>query len=207
MLFTILILVFALAVIVLKNWSRSAKGKGQIGEFVVARMLAQLGPGYEVLNDLTFVVEGDSTQIDHVVVSTKGVFLIETKNYAGLIFGQANEGQWTQAMGRTKNRFQNPLRQNFKHVKFLSQKLEVKESAIVPLVVFIGGPQFPKGQPEGVYFPRELVKAIGSATDARLNNAQTFTIRRRLEELGATTAAKTEKHLANLEAKHGKPGR
>jgi hypothetical protein len=118
--------VVAFLVGALKNWLRSAKGKGQIGEFVVSRMLATLGSGYEVLNDLTFVVEGDSTQIDHVVVSTKGVFLIETKNYSGLIFGQANEGQWTQAMGHTKNRFQNPLRQNFKHVKFLSQNLEAK---------------------------------------------------------------------------------
>jgi len=167
-------------------------------------MLATLGPDYEVLNDLTFVSDGDSTQIDHVVVSTKGVFLIETKNFSGLVFGRANESQWTQVAGRSKRRFQNPLRQNYKHMRFMADNLEVKESAIVPMVVFLGGVDFPKGKPEGVYYPRELVKAIGSASDARLNNAQTFAILRRLEEMGATTTAKSAQHLANLDGRRSR---
>ena len=121
-------------------------------------MLATLGSGYEVLNDLTFVIDGDSTQVDHVVVSTKGVFLIETKNFTGRVFGQANETHWTQIAGRTKRKFQNPLR---------------------------------------------LVQAIVSTSDARLNNAQTFTIRQRLEKMCAATREKTAQYLAILDAKHG----
>jgi len=194
-------LVLAIALLFLKEWLRSRGGKGAVGEFIVGRMLATLGPGYEVLNDLTFVSDGDSTQIDHVVVSTKGVFLIETKNFSGLLFGRANESHWTQVAGRTRRKFQNPLRQNYKHVRFMADNLQVKESAIVPMVVFLGGVEFPKGRPEGVYSPRELVEAIGSASDARLNNAQTFAIQRRLQEMGATTAAKSAQHLANLDSR------
>lgn len=199
------LLLLALALKALSAWLRSRKGKGQVGEWMVGSLLKGLGPGFEVLNDLTFVVDGDSTQIDHVVISTRGVFLIETKNFSGRIFGKTTDSHWTQMVGRTKRQFQNPLRQNHKHVRFLSEHLDVKDSAIRPMVVFLAGAEFPKGKPEGVYWPRDLVKVIASTTDARLNNAQVFTIRRRLETLGATTTAKTQQHLDQLAKRHGAP--
>ncbi len=57
------------------------------------------------------------TQLDHVVVSRFGVFVIETKNYRGWIFGSEKQPQWTQQIYRQKNRFQNPLHQNASSAK------------------------------------------------------------------------------------------
>lgn len=185
------------------SWLESSKGKGKLGEFVVGSRLKELGPGHDILNDLTFVIDGDSTQIDHVVLSTRGVFVIETKNYQGKILGKAHEPQWTQRLGRQSFKFQNPLRQNYRHRKFLAEKCGVKEEAIVSLVVFTGNADFPKGMPEGVFYPKALLKAIRETTDAKLNNAQVHTIKRTLEELGATTRDKTTIHLGNLKARHG----
>lgn len=202
-LYLIPLLLLALVFKALSAWLRSRKGKGQVGEWVVGSILKGVGPGYEVLHDLTFVVDGDSTQIDHVVVSTHGVFLIETKNFQGRIFGQATDSHWTQVLGRTKRSFQNPLRQNHKHVRFLSEHLDIKESALRPLVVFLEGAQFPKGKPEGVHWPRELVPAIRSVRDSVLNNAQVATLRNRLQSLGATTSSKTQLHLDQLAKRHG----
>ena len=199
----IFLVVFALAAKFFITWLESAQGKGKLGEFVVGTRLKELGPGHDILNDLTFVIDGESTQIDHVVLSTRGVFVIETKNYQGKIFGKTHEPQWTQRLGRKSFKFQNPLRQNHRHRKFLAEKCGVKEEAIVPLVVFTGNADFPKGMPEGVHYPKALVKAIRETTDAKLNNAQVHTIRRTLEELGTTTRDKTAIHLENLKARHG----
>ena len=60
-----------------------------------------------------------TTQIDHVVVSRHGVFVIETKNYGGWIFGKPGAKNWTQKFPRRSTTFQNPLRQNDKHVRTL----------------------------------------------------------------------------------------
>lgn len=202
--FSIILAGIALAALKLfANWTKTAKGKGKIGEILVETLLKKLGPGYDVLNNLTFVIDGDTTQIDHVVISTKGVFTIETKNYQGKIFGQASDPTWTQKMHGKTFKFQNPIRQNFKHLKFLAEKCGVKESAIVPLVVFTGLSEFPKGMPEGVFLPKDVVSFIQQTSRAQLNNAQTHTIRRNLEELGQTTREKTAVHLQNLQKKHG----
>lgn len=193
-----------LVLAVLQGWLRSRQGKGKVGEFVVSRLLAGLGQGWEVLNDLTFVMpDGETTQIDHVVVSCKGVFVIETKNFQGSIFGRAGDAEWTQVSGRNKFRFQNPIRQNIRHIRFLSERIDVPESVLVPLVVFAGSATFPKDRPDGVLFPSQLASRIRSHRIDRLNNAQVAVLRGKLERLGATNARKTAAHLRGLDDRHG----
>ena len=79
-----------------------------------------------------------TTQIDHVVVSPYGIFVVETKNYKGWIFGSADQAQWTQSIYGKKNRFQNPLRQNYRHIKCLSDYLDLPEDRFHSVVFFIG---------------------------------------------------------------------
>lgn len=50
-----------------------------------------------------------------------GIFVIETKNYKGWIYGSERDRQWTQVIYKRKERFQNPLRQNCRHTKVLSE--------------------------------------------------------------------------------------
>lgn len=61
---------------------------------------------------------GNTTQIDHIVINPRGVFVIETKNYSGEIYGSENQREWTQvlAYGNVKNKLYNPLKQNATHV-------------------------------------------------------------------------------------------
>lgn len=56
---------------------------GELGESFVAEYLEQLPDGYYIYNDVVLPTERGTTQIDHVVVSKYGVFVIETKNYRG----------------------------------------------------------------------------------------------------------------------------
>lgn len=56
-----------------------------------------LNDDYVLLNDCTLPDDrGGTTQIDHILISPYGVFVIETKNYKGWIFGSAHQKKWTQ---------------------------------------------------------------------------------------------------------------
>lgn len=105
---------------------------------------------YRVLSDLTLPVDGGTTQIDHVIVSRFGVFVIETKNMAGWIFGSANQRTWTQVLKRHKRRFQNPVMQNNLHVKAVQKLLGVDQHLLHNLVVFVGAAEPKTRMPSNV---------------------------------------------------------
>lgn len=120
--------------------SKIIKLRGAQGERKISYDLSNLDPNqYFIIQDLMIPSQGQSknTQIDHVVVSNYGIFCIETKAYKGWIFGDANQDSWTQVIYQHKERFYNPLRQNYAHMKALEALLggELK-SPIIALVVF-----------------------------------------------------------------------
>jgi hypothetical protein len=81
------------------------KIKGAIGEKSVSFFLARLDPKkYKVLNNLLIKVGSKTVQIDHVVVSNYGIFVIETKNYQGWIYGKEYDEYWTQVIYKRKEK-------------------------------------------------------------------------------------------------------
>lgn len=116
-------------------------GRGRIGESRVARVLSRLdSASYSVINDLLLPVSnGESSQIDHVIVSLYGIFVLETKNYQGWIFGGEKSETWTQVIYNTKTRFRNPIKQNWSHIYALKEILqEFPSLPFIPIVVFAG---------------------------------------------------------------------
>ena len=79
-----------------------------------------LGKSYTIFNNVLIETDADSTQIDHVIVSKYGIFSVETKDKTVWIFGNRNHAQWTQKIFHNNYKFQNPLRQNYKHTKTLA---------------------------------------------------------------------------------------
>ena len=59
-------------------------------------------PNYHLLNHVTLKLADGTTQIDHVLISRFGVFVIETKNYSGWIFANAKQATWTQVLFHKK---------------------------------------------------------------------------------------------------------
>lgn len=116
--------------------------KGFLGETVinVAMWLKLEKDIYHRLNNVTLpLANGGSTQIDHVIVSVYGIFVIETKNYKGWIYGSEKQKQWTQAFPNgSKYKFQNPLRQNYLHIKTLVDLLGLELSYFHSMIAFIG---------------------------------------------------------------------
>ena len=116
--------------------------KGFLGETVinVAMWLKLEKDVYHRLNGITLPrANGGSTQIDHIIVSVYGIFVIETKNYKGWIYGSEKQKQWTQAFPNgSKFKFQNPLRQNYLHIKTLADLLGLELSYFHSMIAFIG---------------------------------------------------------------------
>ena len=86
---------FLIAVIYRLN---RAKIIGNIGEKKVSLRLHLLQDEYKIFDDVYLDINGCSVQIDHVVVSKYGVFIIETKNIKGWIFGTDKSEYWIKNM-------------------------------------------------------------------------------------------------------------
>ena len=111
--------------------------KGKYSEKLVNNKIQELPEEYVVFNDLLFESNGYSTQIDHIVVSPYGVFVIETKGYKGWILGRENGEYWTQTIYKSKHQFYNPIKQNAGHVRFLHHLLKCSTDILfIPIVVF-----------------------------------------------------------------------
>ena len=131
------IVLVAAAAIAVSAYLGSPSYKGKAGEKAVDSTLQS--HGFEkryTVSDLTFISEEKSVQIDHVHINRHGLFVIETKNYGGRIYGSDGQYEWTQVLGRTKNKFYNPVKQNATHVYHLS-KILPKKVPINSIVVFV----------------------------------------------------------------------
>ena len=141
----------------------SPAAKGRVGEHRVNSIARRRldSEAYDLIYDVTIPNgRGSTTQIDHIILSVYGIFVIETKNYSGWIFGSQKSAQWTQVVYKEKNRFMNPLRQNYGHISALSSLLGIPKSKFHNIVCFTGSAEFKTPIPENVFFGREYVDHV-----------------------------------------------
>jgi len=148
--------------------------KGMFGEVLVnALILKNLDKDtYHLIEDVTLPTEDGTTQIDHVLVSRYGVFVIETKNMKGWIFGSAKQKQWTQRIYKHSSKFQNPIHQNYKHLKALESCLDIPSDSLFSVIVFIGDSSFKTEMPDNVTYSRGCIDYIKSKTNEVLSQQQ-----------------------------------
>lgn len=130
----IIIIIYLIVTFIIK----SPEFKGKIGESRVAGQLEKLNnEEYKLLNNLIINTEKGSYQIDHVIVSIYGIFVIETKNYKGWIHGSENSEYWKKTFYKNKTRFRNPIKQNRAHIYALKSLFSnYKNIRYYPIVVF-----------------------------------------------------------------------
>ena len=116
--------------------------KGRQGESVVSRILRQCCSSEHdhLLNNILLfdAHTGRSSQVDHILICSNGIFVIETKNYSGIIYGNDLQHEWTQilAYGNTKNKLHSPVKQNATHIYLVKQILQNKYP-VLGFVVFV----------------------------------------------------------------------
>ena len=126
--------------------------KGWVGELqgTFAAKIRLDSQVYRSINNVTIPTANGKTQIDHVIVSKYGIFVVETKNIKGWIYGDEKQPQWTQVLYGKKYRFQNPLRQNYRHTKALSEFLGIGHSKIHSVIMFWSECEFKTPMPPNV---------------------------------------------------------
>lgn len=111
--------------------------RGFMGEFWVKQELRKLPKDkYIVLNDIMLSDNNGTHQIDHLVISKFGIFVIEMKNYYGLIKGKEFDNKWCQYLGKIKNYFINPIHQNYGHIKSLLNYINLDEDKFISIICF-----------------------------------------------------------------------
>lgn len=186
---------------ILKALFRNPVFKGWIGEkkaqvFALNKLDKEQ---YHTLNDI-YLPRPDgkgTTQLDHVVISPFGIFVIETKNYDNWIFGGEKQRQWTQKIYKKSYKFQNPLHQNALHINALTGFLELDKDKFHNVVFFIGNSTFKTKMPSNV-LNRGLKSYIENFDDELLTSEQVVTI---TEDLQAHDQGMNKKHVAKEHVK------
>lgn len=192
--------------------SKSLKStiKGKFAEVVSNTVLgiALDNKIYTLHKNITLELEEDTTQIDHIVISKYGIFVIETKNYGGWIYGSEHQKQWTQKLYKKSFKFQNPLHQNYKHIKFLQSILsipdvmELEESDFISLIFFAGERAELKTELPTNVMTSGLYPFIKEHKEIKLNDIKIKKLNERLAEKKLKPCIATNiKHVDNVKQK------
>ena len=107
------------------NFTKTIFDKGNYGEFLTFCIFEKMGVNNILTNIYLPQKDGTTTEIDLLVVDTTGIYVFESKNYSGWIFGDEKNTMWSQSLkGGKKNRFFNPIWQNKGHISALDDYLD-----------------------------------------------------------------------------------
>ena len=137
MLFIVLLILLFIVILPAANNAKAHKS-GAIGERSVSVALRNIG--FEVFDNVMFVMNGRTVQIDHLAVSQKGVLVVETKNHHGVINGNAYEKEWHQWLNCEDYPFYNPVWQNYGHVKTVQSLFALPKDKVKGIVIFSSDP-------------------------------------------------------------------
>ncbi|MBR0225790.1 MAG: NERD domain-containing protein [Thermoguttaceae bacterium] len=196
------------------NLPPTAEYLGWYGERLTTKILNRLDragvSGFVLRNVYIPTKDGETTEIDVLYLTLKGVFVLESKNYSGWIFGNDQERNWTQSLagGRNKSRFPNPVWQNATHVRWLAKYLP-EGVPLFPIVVFSQRCTLKKltlSSPDVVVIKRDrlfqTIKAIWKSAPYALAPPQLNALYQRLAPLAQVSDADKKAHVERLNAKY-----
>ncbi|MFN1217896.1 NERD domain-containing protein [Chryseobacterium kwangjuense] len=165
----LLILILAILILVIRYYT--PKIKGYMGERRVSETLKRLNSKeYIVLNNIELKIKGSISQIDHIIVSDYGIFVIETKNYKGWILGYEKDRYWYQVIYRYRRKFYNPVLQNQGHIYALKHVLKnYSFLRYYSIIVFTKRANLKTRTYTDVVYTNKLVKTIKKYDSAYIN--------------------------------------
>jgi hypothetical protein len=200
------VFIFVIIVIAIFTSKSIYRTKGEIGEDIVSGILQRLpAEDYIILNDITIKNRSGTSQIDHLVISSFGIFVIETKCYKGWLFGSEEGEKWTQALYTEKHQFYNPIQQNRGHIKALKYNLaKYPHIPYYPIIVLAGSCEFKTFDQvkTTVVYPNDLRATILSLSTQRfLTGSQVADIREILQNVSIQGEEYRQQHIQNARNK------
>jgi len=176
---------------------------GWIGERKTAFRMWLFLPAdtYQRRHNIIIPSKNGTTQIDHLIVSLSGIFIIETKNLKGWIFGSSQQSHWTQVIFGHKYQFQNPIRQTYRQRKILAEYLGIDETVIHTVIFFAGHCRFKTMMPFNVINSR-LSSHIKSYQEQMLAPEQISQILTEIDKLRLNPDLTTKTHVKSLRERY-----
>lgn len=199
---TVIIILLLIALIIIKHYVPQIQG--YIGEKQVRNQLSSL-PSEEyksIYNVMLRTEKGDTTQIDHIVVSIYGIFVIETKNYSGIITGTENATKWTEHIYKKKYPFQNPIRQNYGHRKALENLLRLKKENFISIITFTDAAKLYVKTVTPVIYVSKLTETIKSYNETKISPEQLNTIADTIHNANIDSLGTRKEHIKSIKAKN-----
>ncbi len=195
---------FVLIFVLVVNLFRLPVVKGMIGEWYVNLKLTRAleRQQYQLFKNVTLPTSNGTTQIDHILLSPFGIFVIETKNMQGWIFGSERQTKWTQQIYKHKSSFQNPLRQNYKHTETLRDLLALPLESVHSVVVFTARAKFKTDMPVNVGYVNDAISFIQSHQQVCFSELQMMELAHQLSakklQAGLKTHLQHVKHVREI---------
>ncbi|GJA87048.1 NERD domain-containing protein [Aeromonas caviae] len=198
---------FFLPLLLIATLLKTAWFKGMVGEWFINLCIRLFldKREYRLLKDVTLPTPQGSTQIDHVIVSRFGLFVIETKNMKGWIFGNPTQKSWTQQIYRRKHSFQNPLHQNHLHMMTLKSLLGLSDNQLHSVIFFIGDCTFKTPMPQNV-MNRGLIRYVKGITTPVLAESEVAHVVDTIQQGRLAANWQTHRqHVTQLKTRHADP--
>lgn len=154
---------------------------------------------YVINNFIVQHKNGQTAQIDHIIINNNGVFVIETKNYSGYIYGDDRGEQWTQVLnyGKVKNHFYSPVKQNERHCTYISRIIN-QAAPVYSAVLFVSG-DISGVNSDYVYTPFELKRMLKTFISSnQLSDGEVKRIYDVLCENNKSSMISNEEHTENV---------
>lgn len=189
---------------------------GKLGELYTARelkLVQLLGRKGKILRNVYIPKDNDETsEIDVLYITQKGIFVFESKNYSGWIFGDEKQQKWTMMLSnKDKHSFYNPIKQNKTHIKWLSNFIG-GEIPLFSIIVFSERCELKKvtnTDPEVYVIKRDFIYAtvrnIWNEQEDKLSEKEVNTLYSKLKKLTRVSKAEKEEHIQNIIQKYGEP--
>lgn len=205
MIAVIIIIAVLILWLVIQPKSVSFKNRGKIGEDKVSKVLNALPQEYHVINDVIIPDQKEisnkeyTTQIDHLVVSPFGIFVIETKNYSGWIFGAEKSKRWKETFKTTKGKyFYNPIKQNWGHTYALAEHLRLNIKLFKPIVVFSDDCELHVDTTTPVVYMSQLIGLILSYTQVIISENDVALILESIDKINHIGTEIENKHIQSI---------
>ncbi len=190
------------------KYGSRAEAIGDYGEKRVSSSLEDLDCGdYRVYNDLLVRNGNYTTQVDHIIISRYGVFVLETKNVHGKVYGGGNAEFWKQYLPDTgyrrygftqEHQLRNPIWQNDGHIKTLRRLVFGNDVPVYGIVVFPSDTDINVTAEQPVLNMYNVVPYIKQYRDVVLSSDQMGFYRRRLLEVISISESDRKEHLCNV---------
>lgn len=191
-----IILIIIVALIGLFVLYLKALPKGAAGEFAAKLVIRFLGKEYRSVHNFTFNDGEKTVQIDHLIISPYGIFVVETKNYSGKIYGNENSDKFIQYLGKNKYEFYSPIKQNRGHIYSLKNVLG--DNKYISIIAFSGMCKIKVQSETFVGYIGQINKYIKSYKDIILDKYQVDNLYEKITNISLKGYKVHKEHVKNI---------